>query len=113
MVATFRHSESVRFASWERHRIRMGMRALLALHVLFALFGRLPPSAWIVPAGFVALYNGLFGLVCASAGLGLVAIHHYFIDGAVWKLRNQKVRQELFRHLEARTARAATPRLRN
>ena len=34
----------------------------------------------------------------------LVAIHHDFIDGAVWKFRNQKVRQELFRHLEARTA---------
>ena len=28
-----------------------------------------------------------------------VAIHHYFIDGAVWKLSNPKVRRELFRHL--------------
>ncbi len=28
-----------------------------------------------------------------------VAIHHYFIDGAVWKLSNPKVRRELFSHL--------------
>ncbi len=229
MVATFGHIVGIRFASWERLCIRAGMRALLALHVLFALSGRLPPSAWIAPARYVALYNGLFGLVCAGAALGLVAgalaygsahrrhgrlpircvlpwlalffwypfwyfvpggflwvqlshalqylpfplrvdanryaaaaprtpleqrrrallgylglvvagaailngaplaahlfgegwysspdarvlfiaftncvaIHHYFIDGAVWKLRNEKVRQELFRHLEARTA---------
>lgn len=32
-----------------------------------------------------------------------VAIHHYFIDGAVWKLRNPKVRRELLSHLEARS----------
>jgi hypothetical protein len=30
-----------------------------------------------------------------------VAIHHYFIDGAVWKLSNPKVRRELFRHVGA------------
>jgi len=29
-----------------------------------------------------------------------VAIHHYFIDGAIWKLSNPKVRRELFRHLD-------------
>ena len=228
MVATFGRIEDIRFAPWERHCIRTGMRTLLALHVLFALSGRLPPSAWIAPGRYVALYNGLFGLVCAGAALGLVAgalayfsahrrngrlpvrcvlpwlalffwypfwyfvpggflwvqlshalqylpfplrvevnryaavaprsprqkrrralvaylglvmagmailngaplaarlfgdgwysspdarvlfiaftnlvaIHHYFIDGAVWKLRNAKVRQELFRHLETRT----------
>lgn len=224
MVATFGRIAELRFAPWERHFIRGGMRALLMLHVLFALSGRLPPRAWIAPVRYVALYNGLFGLVCAGAALGLlagalayasvqrrhgrlpircvlpwlalyfwypfwyfvpggflwvqlshalqylafplrvevnryaaeaprsplekrrralvayfglvvagaailngaplaarifgdgwysspdarvlfiaftnlVAIHHYFIDGAVWKLRNAKVREELFRHL--------------
>jgi hypothetical protein len=28
-----------------------------------------------------------------------IAIHHYFIDGAVWKLSNPKVRRELLSHL--------------
>jgi len=31
-----------------------------------------------------------------------VAIHHYFIDGAVWKLSNPKVSRELFSHLGGR-----------
>jgi hypothetical protein len=30
----------------------------------------------------------------------LINIHHFFIDGAVWKLRNPEVRRELFAHLE-------------
>jgi hypothetical protein len=31
-----------------------------------------------------------------------IAIHHYFIDGAVWKLSNPQVRRELFSHLGER-----------
>ena len=30
----------------------------------------------------------------------IVAIHHYFVDGAVWKLSNPKVRGELLDHLD-------------
>ena len=30
----------------------------------------------------------------------LINIHHFFIDGAVWKLRNPEVRQQLFAHLD-------------
>jgi len=37
-------------------------------------------------------------------GLGLLAvivnIHHYFVDGAIWKISNPKVRQDLFAHLK-------------
>ena len=29
----------------------------------------------------------------------LVNIHHFFIDGALWKLRNPEVRRELFAHV--------------
>jgi hypothetical protein len=29
----------------------------------------------------------------------LINIHHFFIDGAVWKLRNPEVRRELFSHV--------------
>jgi hypothetical protein len=30
----------------------------------------------------------------------LINIHHFFIDGAAWKLRNPEVRRELFAHVE-------------
>ena len=29
-----------------------------------------------------------------------VNIHHYFIDGAIWKIRNPQVRRDLFAHLK-------------
>jgi hypothetical protein len=39
-----------------------------------------------------------------QVGLGLLAvivnIHHYFVDGAIWKISNPKVRQDLFAHLK-------------
>jgi len=28
-----------------------------------------------------------------------VSIHHYFVDGAIWKISNKTVRQRLFAHL--------------
>lgn len=41
---------------------------------------------------------GLVSGVLISA----IAIHHYFIDGALYKLRNPEVRRALFAHLEPR-----------
>ncbi len=38
------------------------------------------------------------------AYLGLVVAGAAILNGAVWKLRNEKVRKELFRHLDTRTA---------
>ena len=39
-----------------------------------------------------------------QVGLGLLAlivnIHHYFVDGAIWKISNPKVRRDLFAHLK-------------
>ena len=29
-----------------------------------------------------------------------VNIHHYFIDGAIWEIRNPEARRELFAHLK-------------
>ena len=39
-----------------------------------------------------------------AAFTSCIAIHHYFIDGAVWKLSNPQVRRELFSHLSERKA---------
>jgi hypothetical protein len=30
---------------------------------------------------------------------GFVNLHHYFIDGVIWKIRNPQVRRDLFAHL--------------
>jgi hypothetical protein len=37
----------------------------------------------------------------ASLVAVVVNIHHYFTDGAIWKIRNPDVRRELFSHLVA------------
>ena len=31
----------------------------------------------------------------------LINIHHFFTDGALWKLRNPEVRRELFAHTQS------------
>ena len=38
------------------------------------------------------------GLVVAS----ILNVHHYFVDGSIWKLSSKEVRQDLFAHLPAR-----------
>ena len=76
------------------------LRALLAYLVLVVvgatvLFGPVLAARWIG--------NGWYSTPDARAIFvaftNCVAIHHYFIDGAVWKLSNPKVRRELFSHL--------------
>ena len=49
----------------------------------------------------------LFGIVTSA-----IAIHHYFVDGAIWHLRDAAVRRSLFAHLEApdATRQEASPR---
>ncbi len=39
---------------------------------------------------------GLMALISAS-----ISIHHYFIDGAIWKISNPHVRADLFAHLKS------------
>ena len=47
------------------------------------------------PAGTRATPHSLF-----TAFGACIAIHHYFIDVAVWKLSNPKVRHELLQQLD-------------
>lgn len=48
-------------------------------------------AMWINEPAFLAI-NALL--------LGFINIHHYFIDGAIWKIRNPDVRRDLFAHLQ-------------
>ena len=62
-------------------------------------------SGWLVfeLASFVPMTTPQEKML--QVGLGLLAvivnIHHYFVDGAIWKISNPKVRQDLFAHLES------------
>lgn len=40
-------------------------------------------------------------LMLAAMVIGFVNVHHYFIDGVIWKLRNPEVRRDLFAHLQS------------
>ena len=71
MVSAFGHLGGVRFSNGERRAIRFGLRSLLALHVLYALAGRLPPPEWVAPATWMRLYGHAFYGVCAAAALSL------------------------------------------
>lgn len=74
-----------RARSLSRHMLSY-FAALVAIGwVVFVASGRLEPDHW------------------AFAGAVLVAavnIHHYFIDGCVWKISNPDVRKDLFRHIK-------------
>ena len=39
---------------------------------------------------------------------GFVNLHHYFMDGVLWKIRNPEVRRALFAHLTPGSAKAST-----
>jgi len=53
----------------------------------------------------VDLVGDLFGVVSGSkfpiAVLAFVNIHHYFIDGCIWKISNKEVSKELFAHVKS------------
>jgi hypothetical protein len=72
MVSTFGHLSGVHFRRNERWAIRSGMRALLLLHVIFALGGRYPPADWMSRANYIQLYQLAFRSVCALAVVTLV-----------------------------------------
>jgi hypothetical protein len=72
MVSAFSQISNIRYAPRERRMIRFGMRTLLALHVLYALSGRLPPARWIAPATYIRLYGYAFYTVCGLAALSVV-----------------------------------------
>jgi hypothetical protein len=66
----------------------------------------------IVAGGLLALWlmpwlartrGGLLGLANAPLEFTIISfinLHHYFIDGVIWKLRDPEVRRDLFSHLQ-------------
>jgi hypothetical protein len=67
---------------------------LLSASVVAAIL--LPRGAMVVVTNWLGSRPGQ---VVGFAILAFLNIHHYFTDGAVWKLRNAAVRQDLFGHI--------------
>lgn len=66
----------------------------------------------MVLVGYIVFFGVEDVLVALDSKLGIIAvmltavvnIHHYFIDGCVWKISNPRVRKDLFMHLNAHHA---------
>lgn len=84
MVASFSHLAGVRYTQRERLCLRFGPRALIGIHLMFALSGRLPPRQWIDPATYIKAYSWAFGFVCALIVVSLLA--------GVWAFRSARRR---------------------
>ena len=58
---------------------------------------------FVVPSFVIVTNNWSLHLLFAFNLLVIaVNIHHYFVDGEIWKLRNPEMRRTLFAHLEER-----------
>lgn len=88
---------------------------------LYGLFETLRWGAWNVFGGALLFY--VFPRVCEPLGFGLnfclgvtgavVQIHHFFVDGVIWKLRSKKVSSPLFVTLEDLCGSSSRNELRN
>jgi hypothetical protein len=82
---------------------------MLRWYVLVAIagvmvFAGLPWVARSLAGGF-----GLAHLPWELTIISFVNLHHYFIDGVIWKIRNPKVRRDLFAHLSVAPPPGAGP----
>ncbi len=65
----------------------------------------------MVVVGYIVFFGVEDMLVSLDSKLGIIAvlltaivnIHHYFIDGCIWKISNPRVRNDLFLHLNPQT----------
>lgn len=79
----------------DRGRTALAVRAIAYYGVLVAIglgVFYLPQS--LIPHGHPN--NNLAALIAAA-----VNIHHYFVDGVIWKIRNPQVQRDLFAHFAA------------
>jgi hypothetical protein len=53
----------------ERFWLHLGPRSLLGLHVILALYGRLPPASWIAPETWGAIYSSALYMAGATAAV--------------------------------------------
>jgi predicted membrane channel-forming protein YqfA (hemolysin III family) len=81
---------------------RLGVVRHMALYLVLLLAGSIVAAVWF-PQGAMAVVTSWLGSrpgqVVGFAILAFFNIHHFFTDGAVWKLRNPEVREDLFGHL--------------
>jgi hypothetical protein len=90
---TLNRAQSGPRVDWKRAGLLVGSWVLVGLAV-FEGFEPLFKIGFDVAGGKGSLPATLSGTLIAA-----IAVHHYFIDGALYKLRNPEVRRDLFAHL--------------
>lgn len=73
MVSTFSRLANFTYTDRERFALHLGPRCLLALHVILALYGRLPPATWIAPETWGTVYAFFLYMACAAVAASLIA----------------------------------------
>jgi hypothetical protein len=77
-----------RAARWLAITIAVGLAAFAGIPALFRVVYQNAGGAGDLSAAFLSVF------------VSFVNIHHYFIDGCLYKLRNPAVRRDLFAHLQ-------------
>ena len=62
-------------------------------------YGALVVAGLVVFASPFLLNRGADGIALAALIAAAVNVHHYFVDGCIWKISNPAVRGELFAHV--------------
>ena len=96
LVVTTRVEANVGEKKHGRNGLVFAMTVYLFLLALGYLVFELPGIIGMQTELTTVYKSGLILLVIS------INLHHFFIDGAVWKISNPEVRKDLFAHLEAR-----------
>ena len=96
LVVTTRVEANVGEKKHGRNGLVFTMTVYLFLLALGYLVFELPGIIGMQTELTTVYKSGLILLVIS------INLHHFFIDGAVWKISNPEVRKDLFAHLEAR-----------
>ncbi len=125
MMASYAYLHGIRFSNRERVVLRGCLRVMVGWHMVWALrsspaYVPAPLLPWAEScmqvlniAALVSLAVGIFTLLALRRRLqsplpaslvfvSLINIHHYFIDGCIWHIRNPEVRADLFAHIRSR-----------
>jgi hypothetical protein len=69
-------------------------------HTVLYFLGLLAAGGVVFGVPQLAVFFGDTSMSVSAVVAGFVNLHHYCIDGVIWKIRNPKVQQALFAHLK-------------
>lgn len=82
-----------------RHAKRAENNGSAVSHVIWVYVLLTAVGAFVFLGPRVTYWFGDTNYVVQAMVAAIINIHHYFIDGAIWKIRNPQVRKDLFSHV--------------